>query len=375
MAASWDFILTDLEGNQLSSIVQYNSAQVQYVEGAPATVAFVLPVTADAVQHLLIAKTLVIGYRTNRDGVRTLRFTGHVIMDEIQGSAQGGTTVSVLAADPRWLFKRWLVTGSLSSGKPGTIIQDEVWEVQGGTDPDDDNVLIRTYNNNGYLGEHDEGGVTRTDNWIFKMVGEIVDTYYNLPDYVATDFIPIYPEPHTNNIGTGTAWTLGDLSTSVNPGVDRPDAELGFGAGTLDNVISVSHNRNVDRVARKVWVKSNRFLGSALYTGYWPTSPEISISDVDSWETYDEVDTEDEAYDIAEGILAKRRTPDDSAETKIQLGVNAPEFFDDFYLSDTLPFTFKKEVEFTASLKVYGVTLDIKPNGNEVISALDTRQS
>jgi hypothetical protein len=108
--ASWQFVLTDLSGNQLGEVLDCPQRQVTRSISAPSTASFTAPVTTQRLSDILTKDMNLKVYRN-----RLLLFHGPVISAELAGEDATGTpTVAVGAADPSWRFSKRLAGKSQS---------------------------------------------------------------------------------------------------------------------------------------------------------------------------------------------------------------------------------------------------------------------
>lgn len=113
--AKWQFILTDLSGNQIGEVLNCPQRQLIRSLSAPSTASLTMPVTSPLLGPVLTQSDLM-NMKVYRNSI--LMFHGPVLSAELAtDDATSTPTVAVTAADPSWRFTK-RDAGKSKSGTP-----------------------------------------------------------------------------------------------------------------------------------------------------------------------------------------------------------------------------------------------------------------
>jgi hypothetical protein len=114
----WTFAVSSLEGNQFAEITNASDREIAHLLGRTQTLSFTLPSSSPLTPAVATTQVLIQAYWGSE-----LRFNGRVI--SYNRTAQGSTrSMSVVAADPSWVFPKRLVGKTGASGRVFTPATD-----------------------------------------------------------------------------------------------------------------------------------------------------------------------------------------------------------------------------------------------------------
>jgi hypothetical protein len=356
----WQFILTDLAGNQIGEISQAAERSVTLPLNRIPTATFRIPLWHPLAGNVLGLNCLLKVYR--RDivtGVNQLVFHGLLLSAE-ESAADNQQTIAVTATGPMWrLTKRFI--GTTKAGilfgptlsDLGTIAQQILTAANG---------VWSTGINNG-TNVASTNGVYGTV-WL-KNVGEAIaelSSGLNSFDY---EVAPIEP------VGTAHANSpyIGVLNTIPLIGSTKPDAIFEYGTAR-GNVVTYNRRRDFE----------NLLNAGLISVSGWPdgTTQDVLVRNADSSITaygrYEDVVndagvTDDGLrYALLDANLAARSGAREIVTFSVAQN-SRPAPFTDYIVGDTIRgrAVVRGSLRFDAMFRIWGITFKIDQNGNEAL--------
>lgn len=375
----WQFILTDLAGNQIGEITQADSRTVTLPLNRVPTASFTLPLWHPLASSVLALNCLLKVYRRDQvTGTNRLVFHGPLVSAEEAGSSDG-QTIGVSAAGPMWrLTKRFIGTtkGGILFGNPGVTANPTAVPPVVGVDP----VLIDlgtiaqqilTAVNGVFYTGIANGSTGASTNGVYgtlwlKNAGEAVaelSAGLNSFDY---DVAP--QEPGTVINGHPT---IGTLNITSIIGQNRPDAIFEYGT-PRGNVASYNRKRDYENVMNDGYISL-----SGWPDGVTAAQDLIRRTDTTSRDTiglYQDIANDAGVIDdglrtlILDAHIAARKSAREILTFTVASNAR-PAPFTDYIVGDYVRAraVVRGSVRFDTTFRIWGVTFKIDQNGNEAL--------
>jgi hypothetical protein len=361
----WFIGLFDNADNMLCDLSHVDNLSFSYGIGQPAACTFNMPLTHSASTYIEPTSTYVKAYRETSDG-RVLRFYGPVWSDEI--ATGGAESLSVTAFSPMVYLGKRPTTITVTAQDRGAAIK----------------AAIDAANSDNDTGIDTAGGTIATSSTITADYAEEQPTILDLINQYseATDGCDVEIMPQEYSGGK-----IAYLNVHARQGSVNNDAIFAYGAGTLNNCASINRSRSAEFMANYV----RALEGDA--TSIWQNATSIAayrrldaVLSLSGDKTLANMSARTQYY------METHDAPNKVAAYQIQAGVDAPRFWDEFELGDTvqvhlrvfkydfnfddassLPLDYRKGIEFLVQQRVVGVTISVDGNGVELLSQIETR--
>jgi hypothetical protein len=348
VAASWDIYLSDLAGTLKARAPQQFRLELARKRNGASTLQLDLNHLDPAAALITPGETLVQAWRTNADGVRSIKHHG-IVWDVSTDYASGDMTVVV--ADPWARLAARYTSADFTSTDQGTIIKTLVDSCNSaddtGIETDADYIEATTSRDRTY-----SDGRT--------VVSDAILSFTQILDGIDVELVPI----------AYTAGKFARLYVYDRQGSTTPQAVFGIGPGTVANLSGLSRSRSMEAVATVV----NAYGEGGIVSTKTDATQLAALGLYTRDDTYSEVLQTTTLAEHAQETLDNYKTPSETVNATP--GVNAPMLWDDFDIGDNVSVEAafvdqdNERHAFTTTARVEAATVEYASDRTERLSSI-----